>query len=98
MPADAAKLPPFRKLPFKAPDMEVRRGEGGAVYLRSRTPLGPVPGSIPHVLDERAAEHPERPWLKQRLPNHGDWRTVTYGDGAKITRSLAQALLDRGRL
>ena len=29
MPADAAKLPPFRKLPFKAPDMEVRRGEGG---------------------------------------------------------------------
>lgn len=96
MPADAAKLPPFRRLPFKAPDMDVRRGEGGVVYLSSRTPLGAAPRSIPHVLDERAAEHPERPWLKQRLPNHGDWRAVTYGEGAKITRSLAQALLDRG--
>ena len=89
MGADAAKLPPFRKLPFKAPDMEVRRGEGGVVYLSSRTPLGPVPRSIPHVLDERAAEHPDRPWLKQREPNHGPWRTVTYGEGAKMTRSLA---------
>lgn len=96
MPADAAKLPPFRKLPFKAPDMDVRRGENGVVYLSSRTPLGPRPRSIPHVLDERAAAHPDRPWLKQRLPNHGPWRTVTYGEGAKITRSLAQALIDRG--
>ncbi|RYZ10905.1 MAG: acyl-CoA synthetase [Alphaproteobacteria bacterium] len=96
MGADAAKLPPFRKLPFKLPDIEVRRGEGGVVYLSSRTPLGPVPRSMPHVLDERAAEHPDRPWLKQREPNHGPWRSVSYGDGAKITRSLAQALLDRG--
>ena len=96
MPADTANLPPFRKLPFKAPDMEVRRGENGAVYLSSRTPLGVRPRSIPHVLDERAGKHPDRPWLKQRLANHGPWRTVTYGEGAKITRSLAQALLDRG--
>ena len=78
MGADAAKLPPFRKLPFKAPDMDVRRGEGGVVYLSSRTPLGPVPRSIPHVLDERAAEHPDRPWLKQRAePNHG---AMAHGD------------------
>jgi feruloyl-CoA synthase len=55
-----------------------------------------VARSIPHILDERAALHPDRPWLKQRLPNHGPWRQVTYGEGAKITRSLAQALLDRG--
>ena len=40
--------------------------------------------------------HPDRAWLKQRAPNHGPWRTVTYGEGAKVTRSLAQALLDRG--
>jgi feruloyl-CoA synthase len=96
MPADAAKLPPFKKLPFKAPDMDVRRGENGVVYLASRTPLGERPRSIPHVLDAQAAKHPDRPWLKQRLPNHGPWRTVTYGEAAKVTRSLAQALLDRG--
>src|SRR5690606_8799674 len=96
MPADTVNLPPFRALPFKAPDIEVRRGENGVVYLSSRTPLPPPPRSMPHVLDEQAARNPDRPWLKQRTPNHGPWRTVTYGEGAKITRSLAQALLDRG--
>jgi feruloyl-CoA synthase len=101
MPADTAvaaatKLPPFKQLPFKAPDIEVRRGAGGAIYLSSRTPVPASPRSIPHMLDERAVEHPDRAWLKQRAPNHGPWRQVTYGEGARITRSLAQALLDRG--
>jgi feruloyl-CoA synthase len=96
MSADAGGQPPFKPLPYKAPDIEVTRGEGGVVYLRSRTPLPPAARSIPHILDERAAIHPDRPWLKQRLPNHGPWREVTYGDAARITRSLAQALLDRG--
>ncbi len=88
--------PSFKQLPFKAPDIEVRRGKNGVVYLSSRTPLPTPPRSIPHLLDQKAAEHPDRPWLKQREPNHGPWRTVTYGEGAKITRSLAQALIDRG--
>jgi feruloyl-CoA synthase len=96
MAADSAKLPPFRPLPYKGPNIEVTRGEGGVVYLRSREALGPTARSIPHILDEKAALHPDRPWLKQRLPNHGPWRQVTYGEAAKITRSLAQALLDRG--
>ncbi|MEQ1782186.1 MAG: AMP-binding protein [Hyphomonadaceae bacterium] len=96
MPADTANLPPFRPLPYRGPDIEVRRGENGAVYLKSRSPMGAQPRSIPHALDERAGLHPDRAWLKQRLPNHGPWREVTYGEAAKITRSLAQALLDRG--
>jgi feruloyl-CoA synthase len=96
MPADTANLPPFKPLPFRAPDMDVRRGPKGEVYLLSRTPLGPSPRSIPHVLDESAAKHPDRPWLKQREPNHGPWREVTYGEAVRITRSLAQALIDRG--
>ncbi len=106
MPADTANLPPFRPLPYRGPDIEVRRGENGAVYLTSRSPMGAQPRSIPHALDDRAAIHPERAWLKQRLPNPnpagpgqaglGPWREVTYGEAAKITRSLAQALLDRG--
>ena len=96
MSAVAGGKAPFKPLPYKAPDIEVTRGEGGVVYLRSRTPVPPAARSIPHILDERAAAHPERPWLKQRAPNHGPWREVTYGEAAKITRSLAQALLDRG--
>ena len=103
MPADTATaaapsqtLPPFRKLPFKEPDIEVRHGADGSIYLSSRTPVGPSPRSIPHQLDERAALHPERAWLKQRLPGHGPWRTITYGVGADMTRRIAQGLLDRG--
>ena len=96
MSADAGAQPPFKPLPYKGPNIEVTRGEGGVVYLRSREPLGPVGRSMPHILDERAAMHPDRPWLKQRAPNHGPWREVTYGQAAKVTRSLAQALLDRG--
>ena len=73
MPADTAqttKLPPFRPLPYKGPNIEVTRGEGGVVYLRSREPMGPVGRSIPHILDDRAKQHPDRPWLKQRaLPS-----------------------------
>ncbi len=96
MSADAGALPPFKPLPYKAPDIEVTRGEGGVVYLRSRTPVPPTARSIPHILDERAGVHPDRAWLKQRAPNHGPWREVSYGDAARITRSIAQALLDRG--
>ena len=96
MSADAAALPPFKKLPYKGPDIEVTRGANGVVYLRSRTPMGNAPRTIPHALDERAAAHPDRPWLKQRAPNHGPWRQVTYGEGARITRSLAQELAPHG--
>ena len=51
--------PPFMPLPFKAPDVEVRR-DGECVYLTSRTPLPPAPQSIPHLLDERAAGPAQR--------------------------------------
>lgn len=92
----AGELPPFTKLPFKGPDMEVWRGDAGEVYLRSRAELAVAPQSIPHLLDEKAAEHPDRPWLKQRAPDHGDWLRVTYGEATHLTRNMAQSLLDLG--
>ena len=89
-------LPPFKPLPFRRPDMEVRKKKDGTLYFRSRTSLGSVARSIPHLLDERARAHPDRPWLRQREPGHGPWREVTYGQARSLTRGLAQALLDRG--
>lgn len=91
-----AGAPPFKTLPFKGPDIEARRGADGSVYLTSRAQLPPGPKSIPHLLDERAAEHPDREWLKQREPDHGDWMRVTYGEAALLTRNMAQSLLDLG--
>lgn len=87
---------PFRPLPFKAPDIEVRRADTGAIYLSSRTPPGKAPQSIPHLLDERADQHPQRPWLRQRPAGGGQWREITYGEASDITRRLAQGLLDAG--
>ena len=92
----STSLPPFRPLPFKAPDVEVTRKADGTVYISSRLPPGDAPRSIPHLLDETASSHPDRLWLRQRAPGGGDWRGVSYGEGARLTRNLAQALIDRG--
>jgi feruloyl-CoA synthase len=96
-----ASLPPFKKLPQKAPDISVDRRPDGTVYLWANQPPGERPRSIPHLLGQRAAEHPERPYLRQRLPaapgeKLGPWRGVSYGEAAQKSDALAQALIDHG--
>lgn len=94
--ADGQALPPFRPLPQKEPDIEMVRKDDGTIYLTPRQSPGDRPKTIPHCLDERASEHPDRPWLKQRDPETDEWRTVTYGEGKKKVDALAQAFLDMG--
>lgn len=94
--ADGQALPPFRPLPQKEPDIEMVRKDDGTIYLTPRQTPGDRPKTIPHCLDERAAEHPDRPWLKQRDPETDQWRTVTYGEGKRQVDALAQAFLDMG--
>ena len=93
--AEGQSLPPFRLLPQKSPDVEMTR-KGDAIYIKARQAPGPRPRSIPHALDERAAQHPERPFLRERDPKTDEWVTLTYGDAKRITDSLAQAFLDLG--
>ncbi len=94
--ADGQALPPFRPLPQKEPDIEMVRKPDGTIYLTPRQAPGDRPKTIPHCLDERASEHPDRVWLKQRDPQTDEWRALTYGEGKKKVDSLAQALLDMG--
>jgi len=94
--ADGQALPPFRPLPQKEPDIEMVRKPDGTIYLTPRQAPGERPKTIPHCLDERASEHPDRVWLKQRDPETDEWRALTYGEGKKKVDSLAQALLDMG--
>ena len=94
--ADAQELPPFRPLPQKTPDVEMRTGPGGVFYISARHAPGPRPRTIPHSLDERAEAHPERPFLKERDPATDEWATLTYGEAKRITDGLAQAFLDLG--
>ena len=94
--AEGQALPPFRPLAQKEPDIEVTRKDDGTVYLTPRQAPGARPRTIPHALDERAAEHPDRPFLKEREGGNGDWVELSYGEAKAITDSLAQAFLDMG--
>lgn len=88
-------LPAFRPLPQKTPDVTMTR-EGEAIYISARQVPGPRPKSIPHALDERAAMHTDRAFLRERDPQTDEWITMTYGKAKRITDSLAQAFLDLG--
>lgn len=94
--ATSATLPPFKPLPQKAPDVTVERRDDGSIVIRSNHQPGEGPRSIPHLLAQRAAEHPDRRYILQREPNHGPWRGVTYGEAKRAADGIAQWLLDRG--
>lgn len=93
-------LPPFKPLPQKLPLIDVTHKPDGTVYLRSKHPLGRMHRSIAHLLEARAALHPDRNFIGERTPlpdgKLGDWRYITYGEANARANAVAQALLDRG--
>ncbi len=93
-------LPPFRPLPQKAPDIEVRRMPDGTVYIDSNHKLGTLHRSIAHLFADRAKKHPERNFIGERVVGPdgktGDWRFITYGEAYNRAQAIAQALLSRG--
>jgi feruloyl-CoA synthase len=98
-PADGQQttpLPPFKPLPMKAPDVTVERRADGSVLISSNHAPGEGPRSIAHLLAQKAAEHPDRPYILQRAPGHGAWGGVTYGEAKAAADGVAQWLLDRG--
>lgn len=92
----AQPLPPFKPLGWREPDVSVTHGDGGVIYLTSKHPAGAEPLSIGHILVDRAAQHPERPFLREREGSGGPWRTATYGEALSAAESIAQSLIDRG--
>jgi len=67
---------------------------GGGLILRSPHPLGPYPRSFTTHLVKWAARAPKRTCLAQR---HGEvWRRISYRELLAATRSVGQAMLDRG--
>ncbi|HEX5378137.1 MAG TPA: acyl-CoA synthetase, partial [Phenylobacterium sp.] len=87
---------PFKPLPQKAPSVTVERREDGSILIWSNHAPGAGPASIAALLAERAAAHPDRPYIKQREPNHGPWYGVTYGEAKRAADGVAQWLLDHG--
>ena len=93
--AVAAAPPPFKPLPQKAPDVSVETLPDGTYYVRSNHPPAEGPRSIARLLADRAAAHPDRPYILQRAPGHGPWGGVTYGEAKRAADGIAQWLLDR---
>jgi feruloyl-CoA synthase len=95
-PPQNAGAAPFKPLPMKAPDVGIERRPDGAILLWSNLEPGQSPRSIAHLLAEKAAEHPDRRYMGQRLPGHGPWRFVTYGEAKSAADRVAGWLLRRG--
>lgn len=96
---DAAEKPPaapFKPLPMKGPDVSVERRADGSIVITSNHAPGQGPRSIAHLFAQKALEHPDRPYLKQREPGHGPWRQVSYGEALRRVEGIAQWLLDQG--
>lgn len=89
-------LPPFKPLPQKAPDISVEKTADGVYYVRSNHPPAEGPRSIAHLLADKAAAHPDRPYILQRAPGHGPWQGVTYGEAKRAADGIATWLLDQG--
>jgi feruloyl-CoA synthase len=71
-----------------------QRGDG-TMIVRSTAALPPYPEKITERLDHWATVAPERTFIAQR-GSDGSWRQLTYGKARDRTRSIGQALIDRG--
>lgn len=86
---------PFKPLKQKPPKISVRREADGTVYISSDHPLGEMKRSVVHILEERAAMHPQRRFIGERGPD-GAWRFIGYGEANVKANAVASALLARG--
>ena len=91
----AEKLPPFKPLKQKPPKISVERRDDGTIYVASDYPLPELGRSVPHVLEEKAAEHPDRPFIMERGAS-GEWEGVTYGEANEAANRIATGLIARG--
>jgi feruloyl-CoA synthase len=80
---------------FAAPETAVERHDDGTIVLTSRHELGSYERSIPEVLRNRAAAHPDRPLAGQR-DQDDRWVMVSYAEARTRADALADALLELG--
>jgi feruloyl-CoA synthase len=91
--AVAAKV--ARSALFWTPDIVVRDGEGGVIYVEQRQKLPAYPDRITEPLLEWARLVPERTLYAERGPD-GAWRRLSYREAVDTTMRLGQFLLDAG--
>ena len=80
---------------FAPPDIAIARRPDGTILLSSRVVPATWEESVPVVLRERAAAHPDRPLAAQR-DARDRWVPLSYGEARTRADALGQSLLDLG--
>ena len=77
--------------------VEMERLPGGGWRLWNPNALQIYPDHLIMCLGRWAAEAPDRVFLAQRNSDGGGgWRELTFGDAARLSANIAQALINRG--
>lgn len=87
---------PYRSVALGPKDIEIETRNNGYTYVKSPQQLGVYPDRLTDKLLYWAGQQPERTYIAQREPSHGDWRRISYAEALQAARSIGQALLDRG--
>jgi feruloyl-CoA synthase len=87
------KMPGIRPVNLGNLAVNVTKGQDGVLYIRPVDKLADVPRSNIEMLDYWAKNAPDRLFLADRLPN-GEWRRVSYGEARRLSRAIAQYMLD----
>ncbi|HLK50442.1 MAG TPA: feruloyl-CoA synthase [Bryobacteraceae bacterium] len=91
----SAATHPIREVRLGPSEVELDRRPDGAIYVRSRYPLGPYAERMTDRLDHWAAVAPDRTFLAARGPDK-NWLRLTYGEAREKARRIGQALVNRG--
>jgi len=87
--------PPFARLDFADPQVNVVTRPDGSIVLASGQTLDDYPRSLGDMLVHQTQANGERVFLAERDAS-GGWRKITYRQTLQAVRSLAQAVLDAG--
>ncbi|MEQ9145735.1 MAG: AMP-binding protein [Parvibaculaceae bacterium] len=88
-------LPPFKELKQKPPKITVEKHDDGSLIVSSAYDIGVLDRSVPHLLEEQAAAHPDRKFICERV-NGGDWTAITYGEANRAADAVASAMMKLG--
>lgn len=91
--AEKTTLPPFKLLKQKPPKITVTRKDDGTVYVSCDYPLGEMKRSTVHLLEEKAALHPERNFIGERDAS-GQWSYITYGEANRAASADVARVMD----
>src|SRR5690606_27791993 len=77
------------------PDIVVREGDGGVLYVEQREALPAYPDRATEPLLEWARVVPDRTLYAERGPD-GEWRRLSFREAVETSMRLGQFLLDAG--